>query len=80
VVRRLKFRQTMTAAILSNRRRIAPFGLAGGGDGRPGRNAVERADSGVEELPGTAMVTMNPGDVIIIETPGGGGWGGQDEI
>jgi len=75
VVRRLKFRQAMTAAILSNRRRIAPFGLSGGGDGQPGRNWVERADGGIEDLPGTARVAMQPGDVIVIETPGGGGYG-----
>ena len=75
VIRRVKFRETMTAAILSDRRRIAPFGLEGGGDGQKGRNAVERADGTVEELPGTAKVTMEPGDVIVIETPGGGGWG-----
>jgi len=75
VVRRLKFRETMTAAILSDRRRVAPFGIEGGGDGQKGRNAVERADGTVEELPGTARVTMEPGDVIVIETPGGGGWG-----
>ena len=75
IIRRLKFQKPMTAAILSNRRRIAPFGLAGGGDGLSGRNRVERADDNVEELPGTAKVAMDVGDVLVIETPGGGGWG-----
>ncbi len=75
VVRRIKFLEPMTAAILSNRRRIAPFGLAGGGDAKPGRNAIERANGSVEDLPGTAQADMLPGDVFIIETPGGGGWG-----
>ncbi|CAA7624232.1 hydantoinase B/oxoprolinase family protein [Magnetospirillum sp. UT-4] len=75
VVRRLKFLEPMTAAILSNRRRVAPFGLKGGGDARPGRNAVERADGSVEELPGTARIAVEPGDVLVIETPGGGGYG-----
>jgi 5-oxoprolinase (ATP-hydrolysing) len=76
VVRRLKFLEPMTAGILSNRRRVAPFGLLGGGDGTPGRNYVERADGSVEELGGTARVEMRPGDVFVIETPGGGGYGG----
>ena len=75
VVRRLKFLEPMTAGILSNRRRIAPFGLDGGGDALPGRNAVERADGSVEELGGTARVEMRPGDVFVVETPGGGGFG-----
>ncbi len=75
VVRRLRFRRPMTAAILSNRRRVAPFGLAGGEDGRAGRNRVERADGRVEELPSTARVDMAEGDVMVIETPGGGGFG-----
>jgi 5-oxoprolinase (ATP-hydrolysing) len=75
VVRRIRFLEAMSACILSNRRRVAPFGLEGGGDGRPGRNAVERADGNVEELPGTAQVAMAAGDVFVIETPGGGGYG-----
>ncbi len=78
VVRRLKFLHPMTAGILSNRRRVAPFGLMGGQDGKPGRNAVERADGRVEELGGTARVEMAPGDVFVIETPGGGGYGPRE--
>lgn len=77
VVRRLRFLEPMTAGILSNRRRVAPFGLAGGGNGLPGRNSVERADGTVEVLGGTALVEMAPGDVFVIETPGGGGHGRQ---
>ncbi len=75
VIRRLRFRQPMTAAILSNRRRIAPFGLAGGEAALPGRNRVERADGQVEELSATARVEMAEGDTMVIETPGGGGFG-----
>jgi len=78
VVRRLKFLEPMTAAILSNRRVVAPFGLAGGGPGARGRNAVERAGGRCEELPGTALVRMEPGDVLVVETPGGGGFGAAD--
>ncbi|MDJ0548102.1 MAG: hydantoinase B/oxoprolinase family protein, partial [Microcystis sp. M49637_WE12] len=54
---------------------IPPFGLAGGKAGKIGRNAVERNDGTIEELPGTATVEVNPGDIFIIETPGGGGYG-----
>ena len=75
VVRRLTFREPMDAAILSNARRVAPFGLAGGGPGKPGRNAVERKDGRVEELTHTARAKVAPGDTLVIETPGGGGYG-----
>ena len=74
-VRRIRFRAPMRAAILSNRRRVPPFGLDGGGPGAPGINRVERADGSVEPLGGTAAVEMAPGDAVVIETPGGGGWG-----
>jgi 5-oxoprolinase (ATP-hydrolysing) len=73
-LRRLRFRRAMHAGILSNRRRVAPFGLAGGGDGAVGENRVERVDGTVEELPATASVEMQPGDVFVIATPGGGGF------
>jgi 5-oxoprolinase (ATP-hydrolysing) len=75
VVRRIRFREPMTAAILANRRRVPPFGLAGGGAGAAGRNYVERADGRVEELAATGKVEMAAGDVFVIETPGGGGYG-----
>jgi 5-oxoprolinase (ATP-hydrolysing) len=74
-VRRIRFLEKMTAAILSNHRRIAPFGLAGGAPGALGRNWVERADGSRLELSGTAKAEMNPGDLFVIETPGGGGYG-----
>jgi 5-oxoprolinase (ATP-hydrolysing) len=65
----------MTAAILSSRRAVPPFGLAGGGPGKAGRNHVERADGGAQELAATAQVEMGAGDTFVIETPGGGGYG-----
>jgi 5-oxoprolinase (ATP-hydrolysing) len=79
VVRRIRFLEPMTAAILSDHRRVAPFGLKGGEPGALGRNRVERHLGGVEELPGTATAAMNAGDVFVIETPGGGGFGAPDE-
>ncbi|MCB1771132.1 MAG: hydantoinase B/oxoprolinase family protein, partial [Candidatus Competibacteraceae bacterium] len=77
VIRRIRFLEPMTAAILSSHRRIAPYGLNGGEPGQVGRNSVERNDGAVEGLPGTAQVAMQPGEVFVIETPGGGGWGDQ---
>jgi 5-oxoprolinase (ATP-hydrolysing) len=76
VVRRVRFREAMTAGILSGRRVIYPCGLNGGGNGVLGRNYVERVDGKVEELGSTATVEMQSGDVFVIETPGGGGYGG----
>ncbi len=75
VVRRVRFREPMTASILSGHRRVAPYGQAGGAPGQIGRNAVVRADGRVEELGGIASTQMALGDVFVIETPGGGGFG-----
>ncbi len=74
-VRRIRFRAAMSANILANRRRVPPFGLAGGAPGAAGVNRVERADGRVEVLGATAAVEMQPGDVFVIKTPGGGGYG-----
>ncbi|AFY28281.1 hydantoinase B/oxoprolinase family protein [Cyanobium gracile] len=75
VVRRLRFLAPMTVAILSGSRRVPPFGLAGGGDGAVGRNRLERADGRLEELAGCDQVSVQPGDLLEIATPGGGGYG-----
>ncbi|MBW4532173.1 MAG: hydantoinase B/oxoprolinase family protein [Aphanothece saxicola GSE-SYN-MK-01-06B] len=75
VVRRLRFLTPMTVAILSGSRRVPPFGLAGGGDGAMGRNRLERADGRLEELAGCDQVSVQPGDLLEIATPGGGGFG-----
>ena len=74
-IRRIRFLQPMTAVIVASRRNVAPFGLAGGADGAAGRQWVERADGATERLGGTAETRMGPGDVFVIETPGGGGFG-----
>ncbi|MGB5078559.1 MAG: hydantoinase B/oxoprolinase family protein [Sphingorhabdus sp.] len=73
--RRIRFLEAMEAGILSNRRRVPPFGLDGGLPGSLGVNRVERADGQIELLASTAAVAMKPGDVFVIETPGGGGYG-----
>jgi 5-oxoprolinase (ATP-hydrolysing) len=74
-VRKVRFLEPMTAAILSNNRIFAPFGMAGGAEGQRGRNLVLRADGSVEELGHIGRVDMQAGDMFVVETPGGGGYG-----
>jgi 5-oxoprolinase (ATP-hydrolysing) len=74
-IRHVRFRAAMTAAILSNRRRVPPFGLHGGDGGQVGKNEVRRVSGAVERVAATQVVEMGPGDVFVIETPGGGGFG-----
>ncbi len=73
--RRLRFLEPMTVSILSNNRRIAPFGMAGGEPGKTGVNWVQRSDGRIEQLGGCATIEVAAQDVIVIETPGGGGYG-----
>jgi 5-oxoprolinase (ATP-hydrolysing) len=78
-VRQLRFLAPMTAVIVASRRRVAPFGLAGGADGAPGMQWVERADGTRHTMGGTDSAAMEPGDVLVIETPGGGGYGAASD-
>ena len=73
--RRVRFLEPITAVMLANRRRVPPFGLAGGSAGEPGRNWVERSDGDREEFGATCQIEMRSGDVFVIQTPGGGGYG-----
>ncbi len=73
--RRVRFLETMTAAILAGHRRIPPYGMAGGAPGAVGRNWVERADGSRTELSYADETQVAAGDVFVIETPGGGGYG-----
>jgi 5-oxoprolinase (ATP-hydrolysing) len=74
-VRRVRFLEPMTASILSNGRTVPAFGADGGAAGAPGINRIERRDGKVETLGHIASAAMQPGDVFVIETPGGGGCG-----
>jgi 5-oxoprolinase (ATP-hydrolysing) len=74
-IRRIRFLEPMTAVIVSSRRNVAPFGLDGGADGAPGLQWVERTDGTRDVLTGTDRAELKPGDVFVIETPGGGGYG-----
>jgi 5-oxoprolinase (ATP-hydrolysing) len=68
----------MSAALLSNHRKVAPFGLAGGASGAPGRQWVERASGKIEPLAGCAKTRVGPNDVFVIQTPAGGGFGSPE--
>ncbi len=79
VIRRIEFREPMSVSLLTERRITQPFGVDGGEPGQPGRNTHER-DGETTELPGHAALDVETGDVIIIETPGGGGYGKAEKM
>ncbi len=74
-VRRIRFLEPMTVSTLAGHRRVAPYGMAGGSPGALGRHHVVRADGGVVEMAGADSVDVAAGDVLVVETPGGGGYG-----
>ncbi|WP_261674730.1 hydantoinase B/oxoprolinase family protein [Streptomyces lusitanus] len=74
-VRRIRFLEPMTVSTLSQHRRVPPYGMAGGHPGATGANRIERADGTVTPLAGSDSADVGPGDVLVIETPGGGGYG-----
>ena len=73
--RRIRFLTPMTVSLLSSHRRVPPYGMAGGAPGQLGHQWVERADGRVTGLTGCDCVRVGPGDVFVLETPGGGGFG-----
>jgi 5-oxoprolinase (ATP-hydrolysing) len=75
LVRRIRFNAPMTAVIVSSRRTVAPHGLAGGGSGACGRQWLQRADGAIEPLRGVDRRELCAGDQLVVETPGGGGYG-----
>ncbi len=78
-IRRVRFLARMTASILSNGRKVGAFGMAGGEAGTVGENYVERADGRLEKLAHIGQVEVNADDVMVICTPGGGGYGREDQ-
>jgi len=74
-IRKIRFLEPMTASILSNNRRVPPFGIHGGHPGACGKNYVIRADGRRQDLGFVASVELNAGDIFVVETPGGGGYG-----
>jgi 5-oxoprolinase (ATP-hydrolysing) len=77
-IRRMRFLAPMEAALLSTRRSHSPQGICGGGAAQAGRQRLIEAGGGVKELPGCFSISVRPGDVVEIETPGGGGFGPSD--
>lgn len=75
VVRRLRFLEPVTAAVLAGHRRVAPYGMAGGSPGALGADLVERADGRTQRLAGVDVVELAAGDALVLHTPGGGGYG-----
>ncbi|OMH30318.1 hydantoinase B/oxoprolinase family protein [Motiliproteus sp. MSK22-1] len=78
-IRRIRFQEKMTAAILSSHRSVAPFGAQGGEPGQCGENWLERADGSRVRLSATDQVELDPNDCIVIATPGGGGYGTRNQ-
>jgi 5-oxoprolinase (ATP-hydrolysing) len=79
VHRAIRFLEPMTVSILSGHRRIAPYGMAGGDPGQVGRNWIDRADGSNKDLAASGRCEVKAGDVIVVETPGGGGFGSPDK-
>ena len=77
VVRKLRFLEPMTATVLSSHRETRPFGVNGGGAGEAGENSVIRAHGSTETLAGNDSREMDVGDVFVLKSPGGGGYGSR---
>ena len=77
-VREITFLEPVELSLLSQHRSQGPFGLKGGAAGAPGRQRLVRVDGTVEELPGIAGRSLAAGDRLVLETPGGGGWGEEE--
>ena len=75
VIRAIRALEPMTATLVASRRIVAPFGLAGGGDGATGRQWIERTSGQHDAMAGHDRVELAAGDLVVIETPGGGGFG-----
>ncbi|MCB1815448.1 MAG: hydantoinase B/oxoprolinase family protein, partial [Candidatus Competibacteraceae bacterium] len=75
VVRRVRFLAAMTANVISGHRVVPPYGMQGGEPGQVGRNYVVRRDGRLIDLGTKGQIDVEPGDIFVIETPGGGGYG-----
>lgn len=81
IIRKIRFKQPMTVTVLSSNRKNGPFGLCGGENGMPGENSVVRSSNGsIELLNGNDKVDMNPDDIFVLKSPGGGGFGQPSKV
>lgn len=78
IIRRVRFLEQMTVTVLSSHRHTDPFGIKGGKPGKRGENSVERVDGSTDTLRGNAETEMQPDDVFVLKSPGGGGYGKPD--
>lgn len=78
VTRRIRFLEPMTVSILAGRRSTVPFGIQGGQNGLTGKTSIERQNGSIETLSYADSTTVTSGDVVVIETPGGGGYGTEE--
>jgi N-methylhydantoinase B len=79
IAREYEFLAPVTVTLISERRAVAPWGLAGGQPGAPGRNLLILRNGEEAELPSKFTRRFQPGERLRIETPGGGGWGGRKD-
>jgi 5-oxoprolinase (ATP-hydrolysing) len=79
VIRKIRFLEPMTATVLSSHRETEPYGLAGGMSGKRGENSVVHKDGTITVLKGNDEIALSPGDIFIIKTPGGGGFGNRSK-
>jgi len=79
IIRDLEFLCPAVVTVLSERRRHRPYGLWGGEPGQPGENILYRGGTEEVRLPPKTIVRVEPGDILSIRTPGGGGWGRPEE-
>ena len=75
MIREIRFLARTQVTVLSDRRIFPPHGESGGSDGLAGRNVIRHKDGRIEDMPGKFTAWLEAGDVLSIETPGGGGWG-----
>jgi N-methylhydantoinase B len=75
IIREIEVLTDATVTVLSDRRELRPYGLAGGGEGEAGKTSIVRHDGSVELLPGKSSARLRKGERVRIESPGGGGWG-----
>ncbi|NUU21833.1 MAG: 5-oxoprolinase, partial [Streptomycetaceae bacterium] len=74
-VRRIRFLEPMTVCTLTGHRRVPPYGMSGGRPGALGTNHIQRADGTRHEMAACDVAQAEPGDTLVIQTPGGGGYG-----
>lgn len=78
IERHYQFLESATITLMTERRKLAPYGLHGGGSGQLGENCLVRADGSIRDLPGKVACRASAGETLVVKTPGGGGWGAPE--